>query len=117
MYGVEQADARETKNGIQNGHSKTLKYISPGTPIYNLRVVPGKNGKILCAAGSSGQITRKTNKLLAKRRLKSGHYYRWFDIKTMATTGTVSNKFSGRRGQGQGNLVSLFKLITHEQDW
>ena len=77
------------RNGIQNGHSKTLRYIFPGTPIYNLSVVPGKNGKILRAAGSSGQIIKKTNKL-AKIRLKSGHC-RWFDIKTMATTGTVSN--------------------------
>ena len=32
---------------------------------------------------------KKSNKL-AKIRLKSGHC-RWFDIKTMATTGTVSN--------------------------
>ena len=47
-----------------------VKYIFPGTPIYNLSVVPGKNGKILRAAGSSGQIIKKTNKL-AKIRLKS----------------------------------------------
>ena len=82
--------SNSTKNGIQNGHSKALKHIFTGTAIYNLLcVVPGKNGKILRAEGSSGQIGTKTNKL-AKVRLKSGHC-RWFDIKTIATTGTVSN--------------------------
>ena len=83
--------SNSTRNGIQNGHSKILKFSFTGAPIYNLRVVPGKNGKILRAASSSGQIliVKKTYKL-AKIRLKSGHC-RWFDIKTMATTGTVSN--------------------------
>ena len=75
-------------------------------------LVQGKNGKILRAAGSSGQIIKKTNKL-AKIRLKSGHC-RWFDIKTMATTGTVSNsdyRFIKYKKAGQSRWLGYMVVV------
>nr|QWK44211.1 ribosomal protein L2 [Akkesiphycus lubricus] len=81
--------SNSTRNGLQNGHSKTLRYILTGSLIYNLSVSPGEDGKILRAPGAFGKILKRT-KTLAKVRLKSGQY-RWFDIKTMATNGVVSN--------------------------
>lgn len=77
------------RNGLQNGHSKTLRYIMTGTMIHNLSIFPGQDAKILRAPGACGLILKRT-KNLAKVRLKSGQY-RWFDIKTIATNGTVSN--------------------------
>ena len=62
----------------------------PGSRYRYFTLTSGNNGyTYIYISGSSGQIIKKTNKL-AKIRLKSGHC-RWFDIKTMATTGTVSN--------------------------
>nr|WVH38384.1 ribosomal protein L2 [Colpomenia sinuosa] len=77
------------RNGLQNGHSKSLQYIMTGTLIHNLSVFPGQNAKILRAPGACGLILKRT-KNLAKVRLKSGQY-RWFDIKTIATNGIVGN--------------------------
>ena len=77
------------RNGIQNGHSKTLRYIMTGSFIHNLSTRPGQNAKILRAPGAFGLVIKKT-KNLVKVRLKSGQS-RWFDIKTIATNGIVSN--------------------------
>nr|WBP70267.1 ribosomal protein L2 [Scytosiphon lomentaria] len=81
--------SNSTRNGLQNGHSKTLSHIMTGTLIHNLSIFPGENGKILRAPGACGLILKRT-KRLAKVRLKSGQF-RWFDIKTIATNGVVSN--------------------------
>ncbi len=81
--------SNSTRIGLQNGHSKPLGYILTGTPVYNLSLQPGKDGKILRAPGAFGRVLKRTN-ALAKIRLKSGQS-RWFDIKTMATNGVVSN--------------------------
>nr|YP_011008157.1 ribosomal protein L2 [Egregia menziesii]WBP70058.1 ribosomal protein L2 [Egregia menziesii] len=77
------------RNGLQNGHSKTLQNILTGSLIYNLSISPKKDGKFLRAPGAFGLILKRT-KTLAKIRLKSGQY-RWFNIKTIATNGIVSN--------------------------
>ena len=63
-----------------------------GTLIHNLSIFPGQDAKILRAPGACGLILKRT-KNLAKVRLKSGQY-RWFDIKTIATNGVVSNSDS-----------------------
>ena len=81
------------RNGLQNGHSKTLRHILTGSLVYNLSVHPDKDGKILRAPGAFGLILKRTT-TLAKIRLKSGQY-RWFDIRTMATNGIVSNPDTG----------------------
>ncbi|CAM9116966.1 unnamed protein product [Hapterophycus canaliculatus] len=80
------------RNGLQNGHSKTLRHIMTGTLIHNLSILPNQDAKILRAPGSCGLILKRT-KNLAKVRLKSGQY-RWFDIKTIATNGVVGNSDS-----------------------
>ena len=84
--------SNSTRNGLQNGHSKKLQHIMTGSLIHNLSLAPGKNAKILRAPGACGLILRRT-KTLAKVRLKSGQV-RWFDIKTIATNGVVSNSDS-----------------------
>jgi len=81
--------SNSTRNGLQNGHSKALRHILTDSLVYNLSLYPGENGKILRAPGAFGRILKRTN-TLTKIRLKSGQY-RWFDIETMATYGTVSN--------------------------
>nr|YP_011007947.1 ribosomal protein L2 [Chorda asiatica]QWK44418.1 ribosomal protein L2 [Chorda asiatica]WBP69778.1 ribosomal protein L2 [Chorda asiatica] len=94
------------RNGLQNGHSKALGHILTGSLIYNLSLSPGKDGKILRAPGAFGKILKRT-KTLAKVRLKSGHY-RWFDIRTMATNGIVSNaesRFTKLRKAGQSRWL------------
>nr|YP_009072545.1 ribosomal protein L2 [Petalonia fascia]AIQ78486.1 ribosomal protein L2 [Petalonia fascia] len=84
--------SNSTRNGLQNGHSKTLKHIMTGTLIHNLSIFPGQDAKILRAPGACGLILKRT-KNLAKVRLKSGQY-RWFDIETIATNGIISNSDS-----------------------
>nr|AZJ13612.1 ribosomal protein L2 [Endarachne binghamiae] len=81
--------SNSTRNGFQNGHSKTLQYIMTGTLIHNLSTLPEQDAKILRAPGACGLILKRT-KNLAKVRLRSGQY-RWFNIKTIATNGVVSN--------------------------
>nr|YP_010485628.1 ribosomal protein L2 [Sargassum fulvellum]UVW81700.1 ribosomal protein L2 [Sargassum fulvellum] len=75
--------------GLNNAHSKPLSRILTGTPIHNISLHQGDNGKLLRASGSHGHILKKT-KNLAQIRLKSGQY-RWVDIKAQATNGIVSN--------------------------
>nr|YP_011008017.1 ribosomal protein L2 [Cutleria multifida]WBP69883.1 ribosomal protein L2 [Cutleria multifida] len=82
--------SNSNRTGLQNGHSKILKYILTGSYVYNLSVIPREKGKILRAPGACGKILKRTNNL-AKIRLKSGQY-RWFDIRTIATNGIVSNQ-------------------------
>ena len=60
-----------------------------GTYIHNLSLYPGQDAKILRAPGAYGLVIKKT-KNLAKIRLKSGQS-RWFNIKTIATNGIISN--------------------------
>ena len=84
--------SNSTRNGLQNGHSKKLQHMMTGSLIHNISLSPGKDAKILRAPGAYGLILRRT-KTLAKVRLKSGQY-RWFDIKTIATNGIVSNSDS-----------------------
>lgn len=77
------------RNGIQNGHSKSLRNIMTGSFIHSLSVSPGNDAKFLRAPGAYGLILKRT-KSLAKIKLKSGQS-RWFDIRTIATNGVVSN--------------------------
>nr|YP_011007912.1 ribosomal protein L2 [Aureophycus aleuticus]WBP69743.1 ribosomal protein L2 [Aureophycus aleuticus] len=98
--------SNSARSGFQNGHSKTLQNILTGSLIYNLSLSPGKDGKILRAPGAFGRILKRT-KTLAKIRLKSGQY-RWFDIKTIATNGIVSNadsRFENLRKAGQSRWL------------
>ena len=78
-----------TRYGLDNGHSKPLHRILTGTPVHNLSLRHGENGKFLRASGSYGHILKKT-KNLAQIRLKSGQD-KWFDIKTQATSGIIGN--------------------------
>lgn len=90
------------RNGVQNGHSKILRNIMTGSLIHNLSLSPGGDAKILRAPGSCGLILKRT-KNLAKIKLNSGQS-RWFDIKTIATNGIVSNpdsRFKKLRKAGQ----------------
>lgn len=84
--------SNSTRNGLQNGHSKKLQHMMTGSQIHNLSLSPEKDAKILRAPGAYGLILRRT-KTLAKIQLKSGQY-RWFNIKTIATSGVVSNSDS-----------------------
>lgn len=98
--------SNSTRNGLQNGHSKKLRHIMTGSLIHNLSLTPGKDAKILRAPGACGLILRRT-KTLAKIRLKSGQY-RWFDIKTIATNGVVSNpnsRFKKLKKAGQSRWL------------
>nr|ALG63447.1 ribosomal protein L2 [Saccharina sp. ye-C] len=98
--------SNSTRSGLQNGHSKILQNILTGSLIYNLSLSPGKDGKILRAPGAFGRILKRT-KTLAKIRLKSGQY-RWFDIKTIATNGVVSNpdsRFTKLKKAGQSRWL------------
>nr|YP_011008366.1 ribosomal protein L2 [Sporochnus bolleanus]WBP70337.1 ribosomal protein L2 [Sporochnus bolleanus] len=104
--------SNSTCNGLQNGHSKTLDRILTGSLIHNLSMAPGKNGKILRAPGAFGQILKRTNKL-AKIRLKSGQY-RWFDVKTIATNGIVSNldcRFTKLEKAGQSRWLGRRPIV------
>lgn len=100
------------RSGLQNGHSKSLKYIMTGSQIHNLSMYPGKDAKILRAPGAYGIILRRT-KTLAKIRLKSGQY-RWFNIKTIATHGTVSNinsRFKKLKKAGQSRWLGRRPIV------
>nr|YP_011008436.1 ribosomal protein L2 [Undaria peterseniana]WBP70407.1 ribosomal protein L2 [Undaria peterseniana] len=104
--------SNSTQNGLQNGHSKTLQNILTGSIIYNLSLSPGTNGKFLRAPGAFGQILKRT-KTLAKIRLKSGQY-RWFNIKTIATNGVVSNvnsRFIKLRKAGQSRWLGRRPIV------
>lgn len=104
--------SNSTRNGLQNGHSKKLRYIMTGSLIHNLSLSPGKNAKILRAPGACGIILRRT-KTLAKVKLKSGQY-RWFDIKTIATNGVVSNpnsRFKKLKKAGQSRWLGRRPIV------
>nr|YP_009330421.1 rpL2 [Coccophora langsdorfii]ANS72193.1 rpL2 [Coccophora langsdorfii] len=77
------------RRGLDNAHSKPLYHILTGTPVHNISLRPGEDGKLLRASGSYGYVLKKT-KNMAQIRLKSGQY-RWFDIKTQATNGIIGN--------------------------
>lgn len=81
--------SNSTHSGLNNAHSKPLGRILTGTPIHNISLHPGGDGKLLRASGSFGQILKKTKKF-AQIRLKSGQY-RWFHIETQATKGIIGN--------------------------
>nr|QWK44687.1 ribosomal protein L2 [Lessonia variegata] len=98
--------SNSTRNEIQNGHSKTLQNLLTGSIIYNLSLTARNDGKILRAPGAFGRILKRT-KTLAKIKLKSGQY-RWFDIKTIATSGVVSNldsRFTKLQKAGQSRWL------------
>jgi len=98
--------SNSTRNGLQNGHSKKLKYMMTGSSIYCISLSPGKDAKILRAPGAYGIILRRT-KNLTKIKLKSGQY-RWFDIKTIATNGVVGNpdsRFKKLKKAGQSRWL------------
>ena len=98
--------SNSTRSETQKGHSKILRHILKGTPIHNLSVHPGHESKFLRAPGSYGQILKRTN-TLAKIRLKSGQF-RWFNINTIATNGTVGNlnyRFTKLRKAGQSRWL------------
>nr|YP_011008331.1 ribosomal protein L2 [Scytothamnus australis]WBP70302.1 ribosomal protein L2 [Scytothamnus australis] len=100
------------QSGYQNGHSKTLRHILSGTLIFNLSMKPGKDGKFLRSPGSFGKIVKKTENL-AKIRLKSGDF-RWFDIETIATNGTVSNtdsRFVQLRKAGRARWLGCRPIV------
>lgn len=104
--------SNSTRNGLQNGHSKTLRRIMTGSLIHNLSLSPGKDAKILRAPGAFGMVLRRTKKL-AKVRLKSGQY-RWFDIKTIATNGIVSNaesRFKKLKKAGQSRWIGRRPIV------
>lgn len=104
--------SNSARNGLQNGHSKTLRYILTDSLVYNLSLYPGADGKILRAPGAFGRILKRTN-TLTKIRLKSGQY-RWFDIKTMATYGTVSNpnaRFEKLKKAGQSRWLGRRPIV------
>nr|YP_009049400.1 ribosomal protein L2 [Sargassum horneri]AIE46195.1 ribosomal protein L2 [Sargassum horneri]AWW89732.1 ribosomal protein L2 [Sargassum horneri]AWW89769.1 ribosomal protein L2 [Sargassum horneri]AYK28723.1 ribosomal protein L2 [Sargassum horneri]AYK28760.1 ribosomal protein L2 [Sargassum horneri] len=81
--------SNSTHSRLSNAHSKPLSRILTGTPIHNISLHPGGNGKLLRASGSCGHVLKKTKKL-AQIRLKSGQF-RWFNIKTQATYGVIGN--------------------------
>lgn len=100
------------RSGLQNGHSKTLKYIMSGTFIHNLSIFPEQEGKFLRAPGAYGLIIKKTNTLV-KVRLKSGQS-RWFDIKTLATNGIIGNvdsRFSKLYKAGQSRWLGRRPIV------
>ena len=83
-----------------------------GTNIHNLSTLPDRDGKILRAPGAYGVILRRTNSL-AKIRLKSGQY-RWFDLKTLATTGIVGNqesRFNKLHKAGQSRWIGRKPIV------
>lgn len=99
-------------NGLQNGHSKKLRHIMTGSLIHNLSITPEKDATILRAPGAYGRVLRRT-KTLAKIRLKSGQY-RWFNIKTIATIGIVSNtnsRFKKLKKAGQSRWLGRRPIV------
>lgn len=99
-------------SGSQNGHSKSLKNIMTGSLIHNLSITVGNDAKFLRAPGAYGLILKRT-KNLAKVRLKSGQS-RWFDIKTMATNGIVSNtesRFNKLKKAGQSRWLGRRPIV------
>lgn len=89
--GLKKGDViRSNSSKGEKGHSQKLKYVLPGSQIYNLSLKPGKKGQILRSPGMFGKLLRKTTKY-GKIKLKSG-LIKWFDANTMASLGVVSNE-------------------------
>ena len=113
--GIKRGDvirSNSKRNGIQNGHSKSLRNIMTGSFIHNLSLSVNGNAKILRAPGAYGLILKRT-KNLAKIKLKSGQS-RWFDIKTIATNGIVSNtdsRFNKLRKAGQSRWLGRRPIV------
>lgn len=100
------------RSGVQNGHSKSLRNIMTGSFIHNLSISVGGDAQILRSPGAYGVILKRT-KNLAKVKLKSGQS-RWFDIRTIATNGIVSNtdsRFKKLRKAGQSRWLGHRPIV------
>jgi large subunit ribosomal protein L2 len=74
---------------IKPGNSLTLRYIPPGTSIYNIEIRKGKGGQLVRFAGVAAQLMAKDG-AYAQVRLPSGEI-RKIHLDCRATVGQVSN--------------------------
>ena len=80
---------RSNSEQNKNGYSQRLRYIPTGQLLHNIPLKLDNKGKMLRAPGAFGRLIKKNDRW-AKIELKSGQY-KWFNINTIVTIGTVSN--------------------------
>lgn len=100
--GDEVISSRE-KLDLRIGNRMPLKYIPPGTQVYNLEFQPGKGGQLVRSAGTAAQVMGKEGKWVGVR-LPSGEVRR-FPQEALATIGQVGNLEHGARKLGKAGLA------------
>lgn len=72
------------------GSSTALKFVNPGTLVYNVELIPGKGGQFIRAAGTYGKVLRGDTEDSKRIRLPSGTI-RYFSKMCAVSVGRVSN--------------------------